>query len=76
VPPLGDVGADLGARLEDEGFQAPVEQVGGGGQADRAGPDDHHGQAGAGAGGGVGVLDREGVGAVGVGHRLLLKFLH
>ena len=75
VPPLSNVGPDLGTGLEDEGFQAAVEQVGGGGQPDRAGPDDHHRQAGAGAGGGVGVLDREGVDAVGARHRMLLEHL-
>jgi hypothetical protein len=42
MPPLGDVRPDLGTGLEDEGFQAAVEQVGSGGQSDRAGPDDHH----------------------------------
>ena len=73
VPPLGDVGPDLRARLEDEGLQAPVEQVGSGGQPDRAGPNDHHRQAGAGAGGGVGVLDREAVDAVVARHRMLLE---
>ena len=38
VSPLSNVRPDLGTCLEDEGLQAPVEQVGGSGQADRAGP--------------------------------------
>jgi hypothetical protein len=75
VPPLRDVRPDLRACFQDEGFQAAIEQMGGGRQADGAGPDDHHGQAGAGGGGGVGVLDREGVDAVGAGHRMLLLLL-
>jgi hypothetical protein len=67
VPPLGDVGADLGTCLEDEGLQAAVEQVGSGGQPDGAGPNDHHRQVGTGGG----VLDRQGVDAVGARHRML-----
>ena len=60
MPPLSDVRPDLRAGLQDEGFQAAVEQVGGGGQPDRAGADDHHRQARAGGGSGVGILGREG----------------
>jgi hypothetical protein len=48
VPPLGDVGADLRTRLEYKGFQAAVEQVGGGGQPDRPDPDHHHRESGLG----------------------------
>jgi hypothetical protein len=73
VAPLGDVGPDLRAGLKDEGFQAAVEQVGGGGQADRAGADHHHRQAGVRGGSAVGVLGRERLVAVVAGHRRLLK---
>jgi hypothetical protein len=75
VPPLSNARADLGTRLKDEGLQAPVEQVSGGGQTDRAGPDHHHRQAGAGAGGGAGVLDRERVDAATARHRMLLELV-
>jgi hypothetical protein len=57
VPPLGDVGADLRAGFQDEGFQAAVQQVGGGGQPNWASSDDHHRESGAGGRGGVGVVN-------------------
>jgi hypothetical protein len=43
VSPLGDAGPHLETGLQDEGFQAALQQMGGSGQADRAGPDDHYG---------------------------------
>ena len=73
MPPLGDVGADLWTGLEDEGFQTAVEQVSGGRQAHRAGPNHHDRQAGAGGGGSVGILNVEGLGAVTRHHAVLLK---
>jgi hypothetical protein len=38
MPPLSNVRTDLWASFEDEGLQAPAEQVGSGGQPDRTGP--------------------------------------
>ena len=43
VRPLGDGGSDLVAGLQDQGLQAPFDQVRGGGQPNRAGADDHDG---------------------------------
>jgi hypothetical protein len=60
VSPLGDAGTDLWARFEDEGFQATVEEVGGGGQPYWTGSDDHHGEPGPGGWGCVGVIDPHG----------------
>jgi hypothetical protein len=45
VPPVGEVGTDLVSRLQHRGLLTPGEQVGGGGQTDRAGADDGNGEA-------------------------------
>ena len=44
VAPLTHSGTCGVTGLQNQGFQAPLNEVCGGGQADRAGPDDHDGQ--------------------------------